>query len=290
MDKAQGLRRFSTPDEMRGVVRSWQRAGLRVGLVPTMGALHAGHLSLVERIAKRADRVVVSIFVNPTQFGPGEDFKAYPRPLERDLAALSGRPADAVYLPDAATMYPPGFSTSIRIGALGEILEGHFRPGHFEGVATVVAKLLAASCADVAIFGEKDYQQLVVIRRLVRDLDLGTEILAAPIVREPNGLALSSRNAYLEPEARTVAPALYRILCELKHEAEAGRDLRLVEEKGRERLLAAGFEVVDYCSFRDPETLQELTRLDRPARLLAVARLGGTRLLDNLAVQPAQGG
>ncbi|RMF17900.1 MAG: pantoate--beta-alanine ligase [Alphaproteobacteria bacterium] len=290
MDEAKGLQQFRTPGEMRMAVRAWQAAGLRVGLVPTMGALHAGHLSLVERIAEVVDRVIVSIFVNPTQFGPDEDFAAYPRPIARDLAALADQPADAVYLPDAATMYPEDFSTSVQVGTLGKILEGKFRPGHFEGVATVVTKLLGASRADVAIFGEKDYQQLVVIRRLVRDLDLGTEILAAPIVREPDGLALSSRNAYLDAQARAVAPALYRTLCALKKAAQSGGELRALEREGVRRLREAGFEAVDYCTFRDPETLQEISRLDRPARLLAVARLAGTRLLDNLEVVPIGGG
>ncbi len=290
MEDKSDLRRFGTPRDLRAAVRVWQAEGLRVGLVPTMGALHAGHLSLIDRIAQVADRVVVSIFVNPTQFGPDEDFEAYPRMLDHDLALLAERRVDAVYLPDGRAMYPDGFSTSVRVAGLDGILEGRFRPGHFEGVATVVAKLLVASRADVAIFGEKDYQQLVLIRRLVRDLDLGTEILAAPIVREADGLALSSRNAYLDARSRAVAPALHRTLCALKREAEAGGDLRALEREGARRLLEAGFEAVDYCTFRDPDTLAEMPRLDRPARLLAVARLAGTRLLDNLAVAPARSG
>ncbi|GAB4118931.1 MAG: pantoate--beta-alanine ligase [Rhodothalassiaceae bacterium] len=266
---------------------AWKAAGLSVGLVPTMGALHRGHLSLVERLARHVDRVVVSIFVNPTQFGPNEDFASYPRDEARDLALLSATPAALVYLPEAAEIYGAGDATRIRVAGIADDLEGRERPGHFEGVATVVCKLLNHSRADAAIFGEKDYQQLLVIRRMVADLGMPCDIYGAPIVREPDGLAASSRNAYLTTGQRAIAVRLPQTLRELAARAEEGEPIDRLAGEGVARLLAAGFDRVDYLSFRDAETLAPIATLSQPSRLLAVARLGRTRLLDNLALGPA---
>ncbi|RMD88282.1 MAG: pantoate--beta-alanine ligase, partial [Alphaproteobacteria bacterium] len=245
---------------------------------------------LVERMRVEADRTVVSIFVNPLQFGPDEDYEAYPRCEAQDVALLREAGVDLVYAPAVETMYPAGFATRVRVGDIGERLEGVHRPGHFEGVATVVAKLFLQSRADLAIFGEKDYQQLALIRRMAADLDLPLRILALPIAREPDGLAASSRNAYLTPDERRVAPTLYRLLCELARRAVAGEALPALEAEGRARLLEAGFAPVDYVSFCDAATLAPLTSLMAPARLLAAARLGRARLIDNVAVIPNQAG
>jgi len=273
-----------TIDDLRRSLRAWRAAGERIGLAPTMGALHAGHLSLVSALAPHVDRIIVSIFVNPTQFGEGEDFGAYPREEAADIAKLSGLPVDLVYAPTTAEMYPPGMSSRIQVGGVTGELEGAYRPGHFDGVATVVMKLFQQSGCDAAIFGEKDYQQLVVIRRMVADLDLPVEIFAAPIVREADGLAASSRNAYLDPQQRAIAPALQSTLQDLKQRAEAGEGLSALEAEGRQMLLSAGFDAVDYCTFRDAGTLSHEIGPEGEARLLAVARLGRTRLLDNLPV------
>ena len=276
-----------TTAALRHRVAAWRAAGETVGLVPTMGALHRGHLALVERMRAEADRTIVSIFVNPLQFAPGEDYEAYPRREAEDVALLTGAGVDLVYAPSVETMYPAGFATRVRVAGIGERLEGAHRPGHFEGVATVVAKLLLQSRADVAIFGEKDYQQLALIRRMVADLDIPVRILALPIAREPDGLAASSRNAYLTPEERRVAPTLYALLCELARRALAGEALPVLEEEGCRRLGAAGFGPVDYVSFCDAASLEPVTALAGPARLLAAARLGRARLIDNVAVGEA---
>ena len=273
-----------TPAALRHRVAAWRAAGETVGLVPTMGALHRGHLALVERMRAEADRTIVSIFVNPLQFAPGEDYDAYPRREAEDVALLSEAGVDLVYAPAVETMYPAGFATRVRVAGIGDRLEGAHRPGHFEGVATVVAKLFLQSGADVAIFGEKDYQQLALIRRMVADLDIPVRILALGIARESDGLAASSRNAYLSPEERRIAPTLHALLCELARRAVAGEALPALEEEGRERLRAAGFGPVDYVSFRDAASLEQLTELAGPARLLAAARLGRARLIDNVAV------
>ena len=256
--------------------------GARIGMVPTMGALHDGHVSLVTQAKTHADAVVVSIFVNPTQFAPHEDFDAYPRTLDADLARLDGA-ADIVFAPNAREMYPEGFATTITVSGPSAGLETDFRPHFFAGVATVVAKLLLAALPDVAVFGEKDYQQLQVVKRLVKDLTLPTQIIGATTLREVDGLAMSSRNAYLSPEDRAVATRLNVILKDAIVQARGG-DLRAAESAASAALLAAGFNSVDYVAIRDAESLAEIAKLDRPARILAAARIGRTRLIDNMAV------
>lgn len=269
---------------LRQAVAGWRGGGQRVGLVPTMGAIHRGHLALVAAARAPCDRVVASLFVNPKQFGPAEDFAAYPRDEAGDLAAFAAGGVDLVYAPTVAEMYPPGFAANIRIGGVSEGLDGAHRPGHFDGVATVVAKLLLQCLPDAAYFGEKDYQQLLVVRRLVRDLDIPVRIEGVPTLREPDGLALSSRNVYLSPEEQRVAPLLYRTLCDAAVSlAQTPDAVEPVLEGGRETLSAAGF-AVDYLELRDAVDLSPLARLDRPGRLLAAARLGRTRLIDNIAV------
>lgn len=275
--------------DLRRITAAWSLDGQRIGLVPTMGALHEGHLSLIRLAKTRADRVVASLFVNPTQFAPHEDFAAYPRDEKRDAALLAEAGCDLLYAPTVDAIYPSGFATTVSVAGLTDCLEGEFRPGHFAGVATVVAKLLIQAAPNVAVFGEKDFQQLQVIRRLTHDLDLPVEIIAAPIARDADGLALSSRNAYLSAEQRKIAPALCRILAETARVIAGGETIAASEEAGRAALLSAGFSDVDYLETRDPNTLDRLGpgRLDRSARLLCAAHLGRTRLLDNLAVARA---
>lgn len=281
-----------TPEALRQQVAAWRAQGLRVGLIPTMGALHEGHLSLVRLARARADRAVASLFVNPTQFGPGEDFTAYPRDEGRDRDLLAGAGCDLLYAPGPEAMYPPGFATTVTVAGLTTAMEGAARPTHFGGVATVVTKLLLQAGADIAVFGEKDYQQLQVIRRLALDLDIPTEIVPGPIVRDPDGLALSSRNAYLDAAQRAIAPALNLALRQAAAELAAGSTVEAAEARGRSAVLAAGFEAVDYFEARCPDTLERLGPgpLGAPARLLTVARLGRTRLLDNVAVEAPRGG
>ncbi len=278
---------------LRARVAEWRsvsdaRAG-QIALVPTMGALHLGHLALVKAARARAQHVVVSLFVNPTQFGPTEDFARYPRDELADARALEAAKADLLYAPTVEEMYPEGFVTTVTVPDLSAEMEGAVRPHHFAGVATVVAKLLNQAQADLAFFGEKDYQQLLVIRRLARDLDIGTRIVGLPTVRDIDGLALSSRNAYLGPEERKIAPALYRTLKDLAAALEAGQGPAAdVVERARQTLLKEGFSGVDYLDLRDAETLARLDKIDRPARLLAAVRLGKTRLIDNVPVSPAR--
>lgn len=272
-------------------LRQWReacrRAGARVGFVPTMGALHDGHLALVRALSDRADRVVVSIFVNPTQFGPGEDFQHYPRTEREDLAKLRELGVDLAYLPTQAALYPDGFVSEVRVkGALGEVLEATVRPGHFTGVSTVVAKLLLQALPAVAAFGEKDYQQLQIVRRMARDLDLPTEILAVPTVRDAEGLALSSRNQYLSAAELGVARQLNKVLARAAAELRHGQDAATVCGGAARDLVGLGFSAVDYVALADPDNLTPLAALDRPARLLAAARLGRTRLIDNIPVAP----
>jgi pantoate--beta-alanine ligase len=256
-----------------------------IALVPTMGALHDGHLSLIRRAQRRADRVIVSIFVNPTQFAPNEDFRSYPRTLAADLAALRALNVDLVWAPTVETMYPQGFATRIvPEGPALAGLEDVFRPHFFSGVATVVAKLLTQCEPDIAIFGEKDYQQVKVIARLARDLDLKTGILGAPIVREADGLARSSRNVYLAPHERQAAPTLYRVLRKCAAELAGGRPPPAVLREGREAIALAGFKL-DYLEARHADTLAPVSSVkDGPVRLLVAARIGGTRLIDNVGV------
>jgi pantoate--beta-alanine ligase len=269
--------------ELRQKVAEWRASGLTVGLVPTMGYLHEGHLSLVDIAKERCDRVVASLFVNPTQFSPNEDLATYPRDPDGDMNKFESRGVNLVYAPDASEMYPAGFATSVAVSGFGEGLCAETRPVFFQGVATVVSKLLIQCWPDVAVFGEKDYQQLCVIRRMALDLDIPAEILAGPTVREADGLAMSSRNAYLTADERAVAPVLYREL------TRAAQDpTRASIAAVGEALLEAGFRSVDYVELRDAETLKPVTGpLERPARLLAAAWLGKARLIDNVPAMPA---
>jgi len=274
--------------ELRRRVRAWRRAGETVALVPTMGALHAGHLALVMRARELCDRVVASLFVNPTQFAPNEDFARYPRDESGDAAKLAAARCDLLYAPPLEEMYPQGFSTSVSVGALADGQCGRFRPGHFAGVATVVTKLLQQAQADVACFGEKDWQQLQVIRRVVRDLDIAVRIEGVPIVREADGLALSSRNAYLSPAERAAAPALQRTLRDIARRLERGEaSVAAALEAAVGELGRAGFTKIDYVDAVEAETLAPLARADRPGRILAAAWLCRTRLIDNVPLQPA---
>jgi pantoate--beta-alanine ligase len=275
--------RFSDLSALRGCVAGWRAAGERVVLIPTMGALHAGHLALVAEARRLGRRAVASIFVNPTQFGPNEDYARYPRDAEADLALLGQAGADAAWTPDVATMYPPGFATRIEVAALSEGLCGPFRPGHFAGVATVVTKLLNQVRPDVALFGEKDFQQLRVIQQVVADLDLGVEIRGVPTVREPDGLALSSRNRYLSPAERATAPKLHAVLAEIAAASRNGTPVAGRIAAGRAALEVAGFRV-QYLAVCDARTLAPVERVDGPARVIAAAFLGRTRLIDNLPV------
>lgn len=274
-----------TMPALRRAVLAWRTAGERIALVPTMGALHAGHLALVRAARRRAARVLVSIFVNPTQFAPHEDFTSYPRTFEADLAALAELAVDLVWAPAAATMYPPGFATRIvPAGPATAGLEDKFRPHFFSGVATVVAKLLIQCAPDIALFGEKDYQQLKVITRLVADLDLPVRIVGVATVREPDGLALSSRNSYLSARERAAAPALYLALKDCAAKLARGELPARVLDEGSAAIERAGF-ALDYLEARHAETLQPVGSIkEGPIRLLAAARIGKTRLIDNIAV------
>jgi pantoate--beta-alanine ligase len=270
-----------TVRDLREHVAQWRKAGETIALVPTMGAIHDGHLSLVSLAKASADRVVTSLFVNPLQFGPREDFHAYPRDEAGDAAVLASAGTDLLYAPDAAEMYPPEFSTKVSVGDLTEDLCGANRPNHFDGVATVVTKLLLQCAPDKAIFGEKDYQQLLVIKKLVRDLDIPVEIMGGPIVREDDGLALSSRNTYLSPADRKIAPILYQTIHQVAADLAQGRGADDAAEAARFKLEAAGFRV-DYVAVRDPDTLKPLHGPVKTARVLAAVHLGTTRLIDNV--------
>ena len=270
---------------LRRAIETLRARHARIALVPTMGALHEGHLSLVRLAKRRAGHVVVSIFVNPTQFAPNEDFRSYPRTFAADLKALAAENVDLVWAPSAETMYPEGFATRIvPQGAAAAGLEDAFRPHFFTGVATVVAKLLIQCAPDIAIFGEKDYQQLKVITAFARDLNLNARIVGAPIVREPDGLARSSRNVYLAPDERKAAPALYRVLKDCAAQIADGRPLLAVLAEGRTAITDAGF-ALDYLEARHAETLAPAkSAKDGPIRLLVAARIGKTRLIDNVGV------
>ena len=277
---------FNEIEACYGAVRDVQRRGGRVGLVPTMGALHEGHVSLIEAARRRSDSVAVTIFVNPTQFGPNEDFEKYPSDTEADLAACEASGADIVFTPSVETLYPRGFETTIHVSGLTEGLCGAHRPGHFDGVTTIVAKLLNILPADAAFFGEKDYQQLLVIRRMVRDLNLPVEIVACPIVREKDGLACSSRNRYLSPSERSQAAVLSRALFSARDRIAAGhKRVKELVTRIRAEILTAGLAKIDYVEIVDAETLDSLTEVDRPARIVLAARIGPCRLIDNVAVK-----
>lgn len=275
-----------TVAELRARVALWRSAGERVALVPTMGALHEGHLSLIRLAKTHARRAVASLFVNPTQFGPNEDFEAYPRSEVRDAELLASVGCDLLYAPSVDEMYPQGFATTVSVRGVSEPLDGAARPGHFAGVATVVTKLLLQCGPDLAVFGEKDYQQLQVIRRFVRDLDIPVEIVGAPTARAEDGLALSSRNAYLTETDRRAAPELHRALSAAVEQIHAGRPAAEAEAEAVQRLRSAGFSRVDYVEVRAAEDLARLGPgpVAGPARILGAAVLGKARLIDNLAV------
>ncbi len=275
-----------TVADLRSVTATWRREGKRFALVPTMGALHEGHLSLVRLARARAGRVVASLFVNPRQFAAHEDLDIYPRDEAGDAALLASAGCDILFAPAPGEIYPPGFSTSVSVGAVSEPLEGAVRSHFFGGVATVVTKLLLQALPDIAVFGEKDYQQLLVIKRLTRDLDIPVEIIGGETVREADGLAMSSRNAYLAPAERAIAGRLNAILREGARALERRSDIETTEAELKQHIVAAGFSKIDYVSVRDAEDLTPLPHatVDRPARLLAAAWVGATRLIDNMPV------
>ncbi|MGJ8535794.1 MAG: pantoate--beta-alanine ligase [Parasphingopyxis sp.] len=270
---------------VRAALRNLRADGGTIAFVPTMGALHDGHLALVARAHEVADHVVVSIFVNPTQFGEGEDLGSYPRPEEADRAKLEEAGCDLLWAPTPDEVYPVGFSTSVRVSGVSDGLCGASRPGHFDGVAVIVAKLFNQIAPDYALFGEKDYQQLALIRRMARDLDFDIEIIGVPTVREADGLALSSRNAYLSAEERSRAVALPDAMREAAAAILGGESVSFAIIAAKARLFEAGFSAVDYIELRDAETLEPVETLERPARLLAAAQIGKTRLIDNIAVE-----
>ncbi|HSI42607.1 MAG TPA: pantoate--beta-alanine ligase [Xanthobacteraceae bacterium] len=281
---SESIAKARTVKALRAAVAGWRAAGERVALVPTMGALHAGHIALVRAARRRAQRVVVSIFVNPAQFAPNEDLSRYPRPLSADLAKLEAAQADLVYLPSPPDIYPEGFATTVSLAGPALGLESDFRPTHFAGVATVVAKLLTRTTPDFAFFGEKDFQQLQVVTCMARDLDLPVRIVGVPTVREADGLALSSRNIYLTATDRAAAPALYAALNEAAAALRDGGALDATLDRARTRVTGAGFRL-DYLQARHAQTLAPLSDAsERPMRLLVAARIGATRLIDNLAV------
>jgi pantoate--beta-alanine ligase len=274
------------PAAMRARAEDLRRDGRTIAVVPTMGALHEGHLTLLRAARAKADVLILTIFVNPTQFGPNEDLAKYPRDEAGDLAKARACGIDLAFCPEAAAMYPAGAQTFVEVRELQQPLCGARRPGHFAGVATIVTKLFHITRPHVAVFGEKDYQQLAIIRRMVRDLDFGIEIASVPIVREPDGLAMSSRNAYLSPAERAIVPHLHRTLAHAAERVRAGIPPREAEAHSLAALLAAGFTRVDYFAVCDAATLAPLERLDRPARVLVAAWLGATRLIDNVPLLP----
>jgi pantoate--beta-alanine ligase len=274
--------------DLRSHIAGWRKAGERVGLVPTMGALHEGHLSLVQAARAECERVVATIFVNPKQFGPNEDLGSYPRHAAADLAMLGSAGVDLVFMPVTAEIYPPGFATTVRVAGLTDCLCGAHRAGHFDGVATVVSKLLLQSLPDIAYFGEKDYQQLLVVQRLARDLDIPVRIAGVPTVREADGLALSSRNTYLSPAERRIAPDLARILRRIAAALVVQPGTVASEiAQGRADLEEAGL-AVEYLEIREADTLAPVTaNITGPARVFAAVHLGRTRLIDNLPIAPS---
>ena len=278
------MRIVHTIKDLRAEIGSWRRASETVGLVSTMGALHDGHLSLVRLSRVKTMRTCVTLFVNPKQFGSNDDLKTYPRDEEGDARKLTDEGVDLLFQPAPDVMFPSSFSTSVRVKGLGDVLEGKSRPGFFNGVATVVTKLLMQSLPNIAIFGEKDYQQLLVIKRLTRDLDIPVRIESSPIVRDGDGLALSSRNTYLSSSERTIAPILHGTIFQVAEQVGRGAAPNDQADWGRDQLLQAGFSCVDYLTIRDAETFEEVKDLSRPARVLVAATLGGTRLIDNVRI------
>jgi len=277
-----------TVAEMQAASDDMRRAGRRIGLVPTMGYLHEGHQSLIRRIRRDADRVVVSVFVNPTQFGPSEDLASYPRDLSRDIALIAESGGDIVFAPEAEDVYPDGFSTSVSVKGLSGVLDGASRPGHFDGVATVVAKLFACVRPHSAVFGQKDAQQVAVIRRMTADLNMGVEILVCPTVREADGLAKSSRNIYLTPDERSESGVLFQALQAAENHLRAGEaDAGDLEAIMVEKIRCHPVAELDYAVVRDAETLGEVKEVRHPALAAVAARFGKSRLIDNLVLFPA---
>lgn len=275
------IRRLS---DLSPALSPWRRAGEKIALVPTMGALHAGHLALIEAARASADCVIASIFVNPLQFNDPNDLARYPRREVEDAARLEEAGCDLLWLPTAEQLYPVGFATTVKVVGVSDRWEGEHRPGHFDGVATVVSKLFIATMPDAAIFGEKDWQQLAVIRRMTSDLGLPLEIMAHPTIREEDGLAMSSRNALLTPEERAKAPALYRLMNELSGEIVGGAGSGPAIERAKQQLGDAGFGPIDYLAFVDGDTLEPLNGYRAGGRLIAAAYLGSVRLIDNMSV------
>jgi len=274
-----------TRAELRSIVAGWREESARIAVVPTMGALHEGHLSLVRAALAKADRVIVTLFVNPKQFNNAADLAAYPRTEHDDAAKLGPLGAHLLYAPHAEEIYPTAFATTVSVSGVSEGLCGAGRPGHFDGVATVVAKLFLQTAADIALFGEKDFQQLHVVRRMARDLDMPIEIIGCPTVREPDGLALSSRNVRLSAEERAIAPKLADILNAAAKELSSGSEAAPVLEAARKSIVAAGFREVEYLELRGEDNLQPMEHVDGPARLLVAAWLGETRLIDHVRVE-----
>ncbi|RWN64549.1 MAG: pantoate--beta-alanine ligase [Mesorhizobium sp.] len=275
--------------QLREIVAAWRREGARIAVVPTMGALHEGHLSLVRAALEKADRVIVTLFVNPKQFNSHADLAAYPRTEDDDAAKLAPLGAHLLYAPDSIEIYQEGFATTVSVNGVSEGLCGAFRPGHFEGVATVVAKLFLQTGADLAFFGEKDFQQLQLVRRMARDLDIPINIVPCPTVREPDGLALSSRNVRLSSSERQVAPRLAAILSEAAARIAGGAPVEATLDEARSAIAAAGYARIEYLELRAEDDLAPMQTLNRPARLLAAAWLGETRLIDNVEVPSRPG-
>lgn len=270
--------------DLRQQIATWRTEGSRISFVPTMGALHEGHLSLVNLARNHSDKIVVSIFVNPTQFGPNEDFSHYPRTEAQDLYRLNTVKTDMVFLPTVEEMYPAGFTTAVTVKGVSEGLCGAFRPGHFDGVATVVTKLFNMVTPDVVIFGEKDYQQLMVVRQLVRDLNMPVQVIGAPVLRETDGLAMSSRNRYLNSIERKTAAQLYTILSKVAEDIRSQKPVMAALLEGIKQLRGAGFSKVDYMELHNADNLQPMPEYKKPARLLVAAYMGNTRLIDNIEV------
>ncbi|NQW01099.1 MAG: pantoate--beta-alanine ligase [Rhodospirillales bacterium] len=278
------MKTVRTIAELREHVRGWRKQDKTVGLVPTMGGLHAGHVSLVEQSRTCTDRTIATLFVNPTQFAPHEDFATYPRTEEDDRQMLEQAGTDLLFAPNVSEIYPDGHSTRVEVQSLSHILEGEFRPDFFTGVATVVTKLLLQALPDVAIFGEKDYQQLCVIKTLARDLDIPVRIIGGATVREADGLAMSSRNQYLTAEEREIAPVLFEAITQVAEKVRDGGSAADLRTWAEAKLTKAGFGAVDYVAVRDAQTLGPVRDASRPARVLAAAYLGRARLIDNVAV------
>ncbi len=271
-------------DELRAITRGWRRAGESIGVVPTMGALHDGHLSLARAARKNCDRVIVTIFVNPKQFNNPEDLENYPRTEEDDARKLTPIGVDLIWVPDGDQMYPGGFATNVSVSGITNVMEGAHRPGHFDGVATVVAKLFLQTAADQAFFGEKDFQQLMIVTRMAQDLDIDIEVVGCPTVREENGLAMSSRNLRLSDRSLMKAGALYEVMNDIADALGAGEDFTTLQAQAIARLEAAGFTEVEYLELRARDDFAPLTTPTRPARLFAAAWMAGVRLIDNIEV------